>query len=164
MMIVWSPTWYSVGNDGEGLPNNIQTKDFRSLFSARTSCNCTSDNQNRKNIAGNMYWKWCIELLTDEEDDSDLSHISISSANTNFNLNNEDISRPLECITISDQETSGIYHYLDNVLPTEHCHVLKILHQLLKSTPVKPVMTQEVKVKGKSLTLLPLSHKKPLTQ
>ena len=49
----------------------------------------------------------CVDLLTDEEDDSDPSHIAISTADIDKNLDNDDEVRAVECIIMGHQEMSS---------------------------------------------------------
>ena len=65
-----------------------------------------------------------IKFLTGKEDDSDRS---IGSADTDVDLETDDISRAVTYIAIGHQEMSSGYHDLAVFLPTKCCRMLKIM-------------------------------------
>ena len=87
-----------------------------------------------------------IDILTDEENDSSLIHITIGSADTDIEFYKADIYKVLQEIAIGHQEMWGAYHDLSVVLLSEYWYVLKTLWHL-KDTLVEPVVKDEVKSK-----------------
>ena len=86
-----------------------------------------------------------IDPLGHNENNFNLDHIFIGLADRDNDFNKDNAARALECITIGHQEMSSTYHDILTILQRDHCLTLKILRQLLKSTPVGPMPKDKVK-------------------
>ena len=52
--------------------------------------------------------KTCIKLLTDKEGNSDLSHISTGTADTNMDFKTDEMSGALECTAIRQRDVKQV--------------------------------------------------------
>ena len=71
-----------------------------------------------------------ISLLTDREGNSDRSHISIGSVDTDLHFDNDKISKAIEHITTNLEEISAGDQNIAAALLREYCCAMKILCQL----------------------------------